>query len=169
MPAPEQVTWPIVFIQTKKFYCYAAWIFAKVKRKNNQRRMKHAHQLDDGRTGHHGVKYHKFWMNEEEEPYSADWRLIKKPVPRRIRRTARSLWSYWGSSSDYASYMGPGTPLPPALWFIGWKTGFGGSDVCFYRYSRVYNGKIREDITALTLLRKHNESVGIAYKRGVTK
>jgi class 3 adenylate cyclase len=128
------------------------------------RDVEHAHHLDEQVQDKYGVKYHKFWMNEESGTIFC---LIEGPTKEAcaaVHQEAHGLVAceiIEVQPSDYAAIMGPGITNPNGLCVH--PDGKIDAGTRTFLFTDIVNStSLTEqygDIVAMTILRKHNEVV----------
>lgn len=126
--------------------------------------VEHAHHLDEQVQDKHGVKYHKFWMNEESGTVFCLIEGPNKEACAAVHQEAHGLLAceiIEVQPTDYAAIMGPGLTNPNGLSVhpdgkldAGTRT-FLFTDIMNSTSLTAQYG----DIVAMTILRKHNEIV----------
>ena len=124
----------------------------------------HAHHLDEQVQDKYGVKYHKFWLNEEAGTIFCLMEGPSKEACAAVHREAHGMIACEVTEvhpSDYTTMMGSDIPSPTGI--AVHPDGKLDSAIRTFLFTDIVNStSLTEqygDIVAMTILRKHNEIV----------
>jgi hypothetical protein len=126
--------------------------------------VEHAHELDEQLQDKYGVKFHKFWMNEEEGTVFCLMEAPNKEACAACHKEAHGNVAceiIEVHPTDFSAYMGPSNTTLTGL--VVHPDGKLDSAVRTFLFTDIVNSThLTEkygDILAMTILRKHNEVV----------
>lgn len=126
--------------------------------------VEHAHHLDEQVQDKHGVKYHKFWLNEETGTVFCLIEGPNKEACAAVHQEAHGLVAceiIEVNPSDYAALLGNDLPTPTGLSVH--PDGKLDAATRTFLFTDIVNSTILTeeygDLIAMTILRKHNEIV----------
>lgn len=126
--------------------------------------LEHAHHLDEQVQDKHGVKYHKFWLNEETGTVFCLMEGPNKEACAAVHQEAHGMIAceiIEVHPSDYAAIMGPDLTNPSGV--AVHPDGKLDAAIRTFLFTDIVNStSLTEqygDIVAMTILRKHNEMV----------
>ncbi len=124
----------------------------------------HAHHLDEEVQDKYGVKYHKFWLNEEAGAIFCLMEGPSKEACAAVHKEAHGMLAceiIEVRPSDYTTIMGSNVPSPTGI--AVHPDGKLDSAIRTFLFTDIVNStSLTEqygDIVAMTILRKHNEIV----------
>lgn len=124
----------------------------------------HAHHLDEQVQDKYGVKYHKFWLNEEAGTIFCLMEGPDKEACARVHAEAHGMMAcevIEVHPSDYTTIMGSAVPSPTGI--AVHPDGKLDAAIRTFLFTDIVNStSLTEeygDIVAMTILRKHNEIV----------
>ncbi|HSB91620.1 MAG TPA: nickel-binding protein, partial [Flavitalea sp.] len=126
--------------------------------------VEHAHHLDEQVQDKYGVKYQKFWMNEEAGTLFCLIEGPNKEACAKVHEEARGMLAceiIEVHSSDFATIMGEGIPNPTGI--AVHPDGKLDAAIRTFLFTDIVNSTSLTDqygdIVSMTILRKHNEIV----------